>query len=304
MQNPALRGGSTREVEQLTSKLQHNVSQRIQLFHISRLRRLLRQIGTEWHSTVARYLLGIQPIALSLPFVIQLSTFVLAMASGPTNTLSHQHDATTTESGIWEGSPEGKAYSEFNHHLAGWSVILIGLSEMLGSPKSRFLGMARFLLPLSMFGAGGYLLLWSDHDAWPIGPRSFAETFFSPDWETTQHKIYAILLIVVGSIELVRRFRRIGLTAWAVPLPAFAIMGGAMLFLHSHGPHPSAHTIALHHTVMGTMAVAAGVCKLVGDNAHRGSRLHETATQNRNAWEFVWASLILLIGFQLLMYKE
>lgn len=250
------------------------------------------------------YLPGIRTIALSLPLVIQLFTCVLARASGLTDTPSHQHDAPVTGSGIWEGSPEGKAYSEFNHHLAGWSVILIGLSEMLGSKKSPFLGRARFLLPLSMLGAGGYLLVWSDHDAWPIGPRSFAETFVSSDWETTQHKIYAILLVGVGSIELVRRLGRIGLAAWAVPLPAFAIVGGVMLFLHNHGPHPSAHTIVFHHTVMGTMAVAAGVCKLVGDNTHRGSRLHETATQNRNAWEFVWASLILLIGFQLLMYKE
>jgi hypothetical protein len=151
------------------------------------------------------HVVGRQATALSLPLVIQLFTCVLALASGPTDTPSHQHDTPVTGSGIWEGSPEGKAYSEFNHHLAGWSVILIGLSEMLGSKTSPFLGRARFLLPLSMLGAGGYLLVWSDHDAWPIGPRSFAETLFSPDWETTQHKIYAILLVGVGSIELVRR---------------------------------------------------------------------------------------------------
>ena len=30
----------------------------------------------------------------------------------------------------WEGSTEGKAYSEFNHHLAGLCVIFIGLSEV------------------------------------------------------------------------------------------------------------------------------------------------------------------------------
>lgn len=250
------------------------------------------------------HVVGRQATALSLPLVIQLFTCVLALASGPTDTPSHQHDTPVTGSGIWEGSPEGKAYSEFNHHLAGWSVILIGLSEMLGSKTSPFLGRARFLLPLSMLGAGGYLLVWSDHDAWPIGPRSFADTLFSPDWETTQHKIYAILLVGVGSIELVRRLGRIGLTAWAVPLPAFAIVGGLMLFLHSHGPHPSAHTITFHHTVMGTMAVAAGICKLIGDNARGLFSEHQTVIQNRNAWEFVWASLILLIGFQLLMYKE
>lgn len=77
-----------------------------------------------------------------------------------------------------------------------------------------------------------------------------------------------------------------------------------MLFLHSHGPHPSAYTIVLHHTVMGTMAVAAGICKLVGDNSRRLSHAHQITTKNRNAWEFAWASFILLIGFQLLVYTE
>lgn len=255
-------------------------------------------------SFLLNHVLGRQAIALSLPLILQLFTCVLAPALSATDMLSGQHDTPTTGAGIWEGSSEGKAYSEFNHQLAGWSVILIGLSEILSTRKSPFLGKGRFLLPLSMLGFGGYLLGWSDHDAWPIGPRSFADTFFSRDWETIQHKVYAILLVAVGTIELVRRLGRIAPQGWAVPLPAFAIVGGMMLFLHSHGPHPSAHTIAFHHAVMGTMAVAAGGCKLIGDNARGLFSRRPTATQKRNGWEFVWASLILLIGFQLLMYRE
>ena len=264
----------------------------------------MTQADTQCRSRVAQYLLSTQAIGLSLALVIQLSTSVFALPPSSSETFSHQHYEHPVQPGTWEGSLEGKAYSEFNHHLAGWSVILIGGSELIRSSTSWFLPGIRFLLPLSMLGAGGYLLVWSDHDAWPIGPRSFAETFFSGDWETIQHKVYAILLLAVGSIELLRRVGRIGLVAWAVPLPAFAIAGGMMLFLHSHGPHPSAYTIVLHHTVMGTMAVAAGICKLVGDNSRRLSHTHQITTQNRNAWEFAWASFILLIGFQLLVYTE
>ena len=36
-------------------------------------------------------------------------------------------------------------------------------------------------------------------------------------------------------IELLRRLGRIGHPAWAAPLPLFAIIGGLMLFGHSHG---------------------------------------------------------------------
>ena len=36
-----------------------------------------------------------------------------------------------------------------------------------------------------------------------------------------------------------------------------------MLFGHSHGFHPSAQKIAMHHAIMGTMAVTAGSTKLV-----------------------------------------
>ncbi len=264
----------------------------------------MTQADTQCRSRVAQYLLSTQAIGLSFVLIIQFSTCVFAITSGPTETLSHQHHAPPAQSGIWEGSPEGKAYSEFNHHLAGWSVILIGGSELILSRTSWFLPGIRFLLPLSMLGVGGYLLVWSDHDAWPIGPRSFAATFFSGDWETIQHKVYAVLLLAVGAIELLRRTGHIRLTAWSVPLPAFAIAGGMMLFLHSHGPHPSAHTIGLHHTVMGTTAVAAGICKLIGDTSRRLSRVDQITTQRRTAWEFAWASFILLIGLQLLVYTE
>jgi putative copper resistance protein D len=116
------------------------------------------------------------------------------------------------------------------------------------------------------------------------------------DHEILQHKMYGILALAVGSIELFRRMGRIGHKAWASPLPLMAIVGGLMLFGHSHGFHPSAEKIAIHHAVMGTMAVTAGSSKLV--SAWAGLR------ESSARWEWVWVSLILLIGVQLLMYSE
>jgi putative copper resistance protein D len=104
------------------------------------------------------------------------------------------------------------------------------------------------------------------------------------------------LLLGVGTVEMARRTRRVEQTVWGMPLPAFAVLGGVMLFLHSHGAHPASHKIAIHHAVMGTMAIVAGSCKLVN-----GRRSQAGVT---SGWELAWAGLILMIGVQLLIYSE
>ena len=158
--------------------------------------------------------------------------------------------------------------SDLNHHLAGLFVLLIGFSEMAQALRSQSLGWARMLLPAALLATATFLLVWSDHEAWPIGPLSFAETFFGNDHEVLQHKIYGLLALSVGLIELYRRLDRVIHVGWLVPLPVFAMIGGLMLFGHSHGAHPAAQKIALHHAVMGTLAVSAGSSKLVSAWSH------------------------------------
>jgi putative copper resistance protein D len=232
-------------------------------------------------------------------FYLYLVTLGLLLAASamaqPRDASPHDHHHAPTVSGQWDGSLEGVAYSERNHHLAGVFVLLIGLSELREGLGVSMLAWSRFLLPLAMLGAGGFLLIWSDHEAWPIGYKSFAETYFSDDWETVQHKLYAILLLSVGTIELLRRTDKVKHMAWGLPLPVFALIGGVMLFLHSHGAHPSAHKIAIHHAVMGTTALVAGLCKIIA-----GVKKQE----GRSPWALAWASLVLLIGVELLVYTE
>lgn len=200
----------------------------------------------------------------------------------------------------WEGSVEGIAYSEFNHHLAGILVLLIGLTELWAALGIGLLAWSRFILPLAMFGMGVYLLIWSDHDAWPIGSLSFTQTLFGGDWEMLQHKVYALLSLSIGAIEGLKWVdHRLRHALWAVPFPVFAIVGGLMLFLHDHGIHPSAHKIALGHAIMGTMAVAAGFCKLVSART-----MTVTPSTRPSRWDLAWAGCIVLIGLQLLFYSE
>lgn len=207
---------------------------------------------------------------------------------------SHRHNAVANQ---WEGSPEGKAYSDFNHHLAGVFVILIGLSEIRYGFPASVLAWTRFLLPVFMMVVGVFLLIWSDHEGWPFG-SSFSQTFLTGEWETIQHKWFGILALVIGGIEWLRRTGQLTGRWWRIPLPTFAIIGGLSLFLHSHGVHPSAHKIALHHAVMAIMAVTAGSSKFLSD--WKASRL----VGGDSPWELAWAALVLLIGIQLLIYSE
>jgi putative copper resistance protein D len=210
---------------------------------------------------------------------------------------SHHHTADGDHADHWEGSPEGKAYSDFNHHLAGVCVILIGLSEIRFGLTAPVLAWTRFLLPISLVTVGMFLLIWSDHEGWPFG-STFTRTFFTGEWETVQHKWFGILALMIGGIEWLRRTGQLTGRWWTFPLPAFAIVGGLSLFLHSHGAHPSAHKIALHHAVMGVMAITAGSSKLLSDwNTTR-------ASSSNLRWELAWATLVLLIGIQLLIYAE
>jgi hypothetical protein len=109
----------------------------------------------------------------------------------------------------WEGSAQRVAYSEFNHHLAGLFVLLMGCAELGKTLHLTSLLWARLMLPGAMLLGSVILLVGSDHEAWPIRSLSFAQTFSGHDPEIIQHKIDGLLLVLVGTVEAVRRTRRI-----------------------------------------------------------------------------------------------
>lgn len=213
-----------------------------------------------------------------------------------TETAHHGHSL--APGGGWEGSSAGIAYSEGNHHIAGFLVLFMGTAELGYAFRLVSLRWTRWLLPFAMLGTGLFLIIWSDHEAWPIGSLSLAQSFFGQSHEIIQHKIYGLLALVVGTVEFVRRSGWMGHAVWTTPLPLMAILGGLMLFGHSHGDHPSAHKIAMHHAVMGTMAITAGSSKLLSDWFGNTPRVIPSR------WEVLWAGLILLIGVELLFYSE
>jgi hypothetical protein len=217
----------------------------------------------------------------------------------------HDHpEGVIPSAGQWEGSPEGIAYSEFNHALVGMSVLLVGLSELRTVMGWQTLAWFRWILPASLISSGIFLLIWSDHEAWPVGSWTLAETLSGKDPEMLQHRIFGILVLGVGMAEWFLRTGKLCHQFWRILLPGLALVGGLMLFIHMHGPHPASHHIQTHHNVMGMLALAGGLAWFAGEFMHRSSVFPHTVSQPRSVLKILWALFVVTIGVQLLFYSE
>src|SRR6266849_6256356 len=106
-----------------------------------------------------------------------------------------------------------KRESEFNHHLAGLLVLVAGLLILAdGSIRQRW-AVGRHVWPICFLVSGVFLLIFSDTELWPFGEQSwyFGLTHHK---EVLQHKVFAVLLLAVGVIEL-QRARGILKARWA-----------------------------------------------------------------------------------------
>jgi hypothetical protein len=117
-----------------------------------------------------------------------------------------------------------KPASELNHHLAGYALIAIGALVIAGYSSEK-LRPLQLVWPFLFVAAGLFLAAWSDAEIWPRGNLSW-RFLIHHDLEARQHKIYALLLILIGIIEYLRaraklsRFWRI----WAFPLLALGVL--------------------------------------------------------------------------------
>ena len=157
----------------------------------------------------------------------------------------------------------------------------------------------RLVLPAILSVVGVYNIIWSDHDAWPIGSLSFAETFSGQDREIIEHKFSGIIAIVMAVCEALRRTGRVRHPAWAVSLVFLTLTGSLLLFVHSHANHPSAARIDLHHAMLGSVGVFAGLSKGLA------SWLPGVSPQVRKWWDVAWGGgSVVLFGLLLVVYSE
>jgi len=125
-----------------------------------------------------------------------------------------------------------KAPSEFNHHIAGWALIGVGML-VLASQFSPRLRAFRYVLPVLFIGVGIFLAAWSDGEIWPRGNLNWL-WLIQHDAEARQHKIYSLLLIAIGTVEYFRMRGSLPKSWRTWAFPALAVLGAGMLLMHDH----------------------------------------------------------------------
>ena len=124
-------------------------------------------------------------------------------------------------------------WSEFNHRVAGLFVFVWGLTGLIAGllwPKKTWW---RFVPPLVLLGLAEFLILRNDPKAWPIGPIPFWISF--RDASTLEHRVFVLLIIALGVIELLRAGDRLPPFAFKFAVPAVALTASIMLLFHHHG---------------------------------------------------------------------
>jgi putative copper resistance protein D len=182
-------------------------------------------------------------------------------------------------------SPEDKSYSEFMHQLNGVFVLFLGILAILERKLPNRGGLLRWGWPVLFLVSGIYLMIKSDQESWPIGNTGFMESLSDP--EVLQHKGAAAILLLLGLSEFFLRthWRRVPLE-WI--FPSLAVSAGILLVMHSHAQH--SFEIHLQHLLMSGTAIGIGVTKFLSE-------------KNR-VTERPWLFLILLLGLELLLYRE
>ena len=185
-----------------------------------------------------------------------------------------------------------RAWSEFNHHVAGLFVLGMGLLATLHTT-----GRARWARnwPLVFLALAGFLMIRNDPGDWPLGPRGFWEGFLSAS--VLQHRVFVLLVVLFGVLEWAVRSDRLRSRRAALIFPLLCAVGGGLLLTHSHASLnlKGEFLIEVTHAPLGVLAMAVGwgrwlELRLPGNEARLPGR--------------IWALCFTLIGALLLIYRE
>ena len=188
--------------------------------------------------------------------------------------------------------PEEYAWSEYNHHTAGFFVFAMGLLALLDQT-----GRARWARhwPLGFLGLAAFLFVRNDPRAWPLGPAGFWESMVLPD--VLQHRLVVLLVVALAVFEWMVRSARLTRPGGRLVFPLLCASGGALLLTHSHAMFnlKTEFLTEVSHAPMGLL----GVVMAWG----RWLEVRLPAADGRiPGW--IWAACLTVIGLILLVYRE
>ncbi len=200
------------------------------------------------------------------------------------------------------------AYSEMMHHIFGWLVL--GMAFWLAYQQLNLPGVriVRAMGPVLLMVGGVFLLIFSDHDSWPL---SNLKPITDP--EILAHKIIATLMILIGiATSLVRKKPGDVNRMQSHIMAIFALAGGGMLFTHVHTGAPysdAAVGVYLHHFFLGTLALSCGAVKMLEFSLPASAPHDEKRPSHSTVWltrftKIAWIILLFLVAMALLNYSE
>jgi putative copper resistance protein D len=196
-----------------------------------------------------------------------------------------------------------KQESEFNHHLAGLFVVLAGIFILAESHLVKRWPVLRYAWSMCFLAAGLFVLVFSDTEIWPFGPQTpwYAITNNAED---LQHKIFAMILLALGYVELQRARGRLKAPWAAWFFPAVGAAGAILLLFHVHGgnmqePHAMETMERIqrqHHWFAATGFGIALTNGLAG--------LTKTPQEWQHFFRTAWPALLIILGVLLTLYTE
>ena len=193
-----------------------------------------------------------------------------------------------------------KKESEFNHHLAGLLVILAGVFILVQDRLAKHWPLAPFVWPMCFLAAGLFLLVFSDTEIWPFGPQTpwYAITHNPED---LQHKLFAIILLVLGFVELQRTKGGFNAPWMTWIFPVVAGTGAVLLLFHIHSGDmqaPNAMETMEHIQQQHRLFASTGL------GVALTSFLAETPQESRKIFKNIWPALLVVLGILLMVYTE
>lgn len=185
-----------------------------------------------------------------------------------------------------------RAWSEYNHHVSGLFVLLMGVLAIL-----HLSGAARWARhwPLVLLGLAAFMLIRNDPGAWPLGPEGFWASMADPS--VLQHRTFVLLTVVFALFEWMVRTGRLRSPRYALVFPLLCAVGGSLLLTHSHASLnvKSEFLLEITHAPLGVLGMLIGWARWLELRLAPGSdRLPGR----------LWASALAVFGVLLLLYRE
>lgn len=256
----------------------------------------LRPVSPSWLFLAARVFL-----------FAMIAASVLPVSALPRSNDAHQHH---DHAGMAMDEPitpaqqakllADKRESEFNHHLAGFFLVVAGLLILAEVTFRNRVSIARYAWPICFLLSGVFVLVFSDTELWPFGPKPWLQGMLT-NHEVLQHKTFAILLLALGAVELARA-RQVLTAAWSAwVFPVFALIGSVLLLFHSHdaGMHGPGHLETMERIQMQHFSYSG---------AGLGIGVSKGLAEVRNRWQWFFArlypALMMVLGILLMVYVE